>query len=62
MPALWFAGCVFCPDLSQIADVSGFTKLNESCAALGASGAEKVTNHLNRYFTKLLDIIERVTG
>lgn len=43
------------------ADVSGFTKLNESFSAL-AGGAEHVTTHLNRYFTTLLDIVERYGG
>ena len=41
--------------------MSGFTKLNESFSAL-AGGAEHVTTHLNRYFTTLLDIVERYGG
>ena len=45
-----------------IADVSGFTKLNELFSNQGAGGAEQVTTHLNAYFTKLLDIIERHCG
>src|SRR5689334_14351681 len=35
-------------------------QLNEACAALGDNGAETVTKHVNKLFTKLLEIIERV--
>jgi class 3 adenylate cyclase len=44
-----------------VADVSGFTKLNESFSALGHRGAEQVTDHLNRYFSHLLHIVEQVS-
>src|SRR5687767_12341705 len=45
-----------------IADVSGFTKLNEQFNRLGSGGAEKVSKHLNVYFTTLLDVIDRHGG
>ena len=41
-----------------VADVSGFTKLNETFSVMEkGAGAEQVTTHLNRYFTALLNII-----
>ena len=41
-----------------VADVSGFTKLNETFSVMEkGAGAEQVTNHLNKYFTALLNII-----
>lgn len=46
----------------MIADVSGFTRMNESFAELGESGAEKVTKHLNVYFSRLLRIIDKHGG
>lgn len=45
-----------------VADVSGFTKLNEAFAALGPGGVEQVTIHLNKYFTSILDIIQAHGG
>jgi class 3 adenylate cyclase len=46
-----------------IADVSGFTKLNEMLANRDAvHAAETLTNHLNKYFTRILDIIETHNG
>eukprot|EP00457_Paulinella_chromatophora_P000300 gb/GEZN01000300.1/.p1 GENE.gb/GEZN01000300.1/~~gb/GEZN01000300.1/.p1 ORF type:complete len:1587 (-),score=273.58 gb/GEZN01000300.1/:127-4887(-) len=41
-----------------VADVSGFTKLNERLRIkMGDKGAEQVTKHLNTYFTMLLDVV-----
>eukprot|EP00808_Paulinella_micropora_P012952 g72044.t1 len=41
-----------------VADVSGFTKLNEKLRLkLGDKGAEQVMQHLNAYFTQLLDVV-----
>ena len=41
-----------------VADVSGFTKLNETFSVMEkGAGAEQVTTHLNRYFSALLNII-----
>lgn len=40
-----------------IADVSGFTKLNETFASQGNGGVEKVTSHLNHFLSSLLEII-----
>jgi len=44
-----------------LADVSGFTNLNEAFSTV-EGGAEKVTYHLNQYFTILLNIIEKHGG
>lgn len=38
------------------ADISGFTAMSEKLSKLGKEGAEELTNILNRYFTKMLDI------
>ena len=46
----------------MIADVSGFTALNEAFAALGAAGVEQVSKHLNLYFASLLDLIDKHGG
>ncbi|GAB5373417.1 hypothetical protein AAMO2058_001749800, partial [Amorphochlora amoebiformis] len=46
----------------MIADVSGFTRMNESFAEMGEGGAEKVTKHLNEYFSSLLNIIDKHGG
>ena len=46
-----------------VADVSGFTKLNESFSVMDkGAGAEQVTTHLNRYFSSLLNIINSHGG
>lgn len=45
----------------MLADVSGFTNLNEAFSTV-EGGAEKVTYHLNQYFTILLNIIEKHGG
>lgn len=44
-----------------IADISGFTKLNEKFSAQ-ENGAEQVSQHISSYFTLLLSIIERHGG
>lgn len=46
----------------MIADVSGFTRMNESFADAGEAGAERVTKHLNEYFSRLLAIINEHGG
>jgi len=38
------------------ADVSGFTALSERLAGLGREGAEQLTDVINRYFRRMLDI------
>jgi len=38
------------------ADVSGFTTMSEKLAQIGKEGAEELTDILNRYFTRMLDI------
>lgn len=38
-------------------DVSGFTALSERLAALGAEGAEVLTNLMNRYFAAMLEVL-----
>jgi class 3 adenylate cyclase len=45
-----------------IADVSGFTSLNERFAKEGRGGVEKVSFHLNHYFNRLLEIITKYFG
>src|SRR5205823_3232081 len=46
-----------------IADVSGFTRLNEMLASRDSiHAAETLTNHLNKYFSSILDIIDRHNG
>ena len=35
-------------------DISGFTSLNERLAALGPAGPERVSHHINSYFTSLI--------
>ena len=46
-----------------VADVSGFTKLNETFSVMEkGAGAEQVTTHLNRYFSALLHIIDSHGG
>ena len=46
-----------------VADVSGFTKLNETFSVMEkGAGAEQVTTHLNRYFSALLNIIDSHGG
>ena len=43
-------------------DVSGFTALSERLAILGKEGAEILTGVMNRYFTRMLEIIEKSGG
>lgn len=45
-----------------IADISGFTRLNETFSNLGSGGAEQVSIHLNHYFTQILSIIKSHGG
>ena len=40
------------------ADVSGFTKLTERLAAQGPAGTEHLTQILNLYFGRIIDIVE----
>lgn len=39
------------------ADISGFTALSEKLSILGREGAEQVTDIVNRYFRRMLDIV-----
>lgn len=41
-------------------DMSGFTPLSEKLSAKGLLGVEELSNHLNAYFGKLLEIIYMV--
>jgi len=45
-----------------VADISGFTKLNEEYAAMGHEGIEEVSRHVSQYFSGLLCIIEAYGG
>ena len=47
---------------SLFLDISGFTPLAESLAALGGEGSEKLTSLLNAYFGKLIDIVHAHRG
>lgn len=40
-----------------IADISGFTALSEKLSKIGKEGAEEITEIVNSYFSRLLDII-----
>jgi predicted ATPase/class 3 adenylate cyclase len=63
----WLADC---PDAAWretagtlvFADISGFTKLTERCARVGAVGAEELSDILNAVFTDLLGIAYRYGG
>ncbi|MFH0765134.1 MAG: adenylate/guanylate cyclase domain-containing protein, partial [Calditrichota bacterium] len=50
------------PAVVAFADVSGFTLMTERLAGIGREGAETLTSILNRYFTEMIDRIERVGG
>jgi class 3 adenylate cyclase/tetratricopeptide (TPR) repeat protein len=39
------------------ADISGFTALTERLAAQGPAGAEEISQHLNAYFGRLVDLV-----
>ncbi len=39
------------------ADLAGFTKLTETLASIGKEGAEELTNILNSFFEKMIDIV-----
>src|SRR5262245_27806897 len=41
-----------------LADVSGFTSLTEKLAARGPTGAEELTLLLNRYFSRMIGLLE----
>lgn len=52
----WIPGTVL------FADVSGFTPMSEALAALGAEGAEVLTDILNRYFAEMIGILNSHGG
>lgn len=39
------------------ADISGFTVLTDRLAAMGPQGAEQISNHLNTYFGRIIDLV-----
>jgi class 3 adenylate cyclase/tetratricopeptide (TPR) repeat protein len=43
-------------------DVSGFTALSEKLAVLGQEGAERLTAHINEFFSEMIDIIAASNG
>ena len=51
---------IICPGTERyraallFADISGFTPLTERMGKLGQEGVEKLTRHLNEYFSKLV--------
>jgi len=44
------------------ADLSGFTHLSEELSKQGKQGAEEITEIVNKYFTKMLDIVSNYEG
>lgn len=44
------------------ADLSGFTHLSEELSKQGKKGAEEITEIVNNYFTKMLDIVSKYGG
>ena len=43
-------------------DISGFTSLNEKLAELGPAGPERVSHHINSYFTSLIKAVNQHGG
>lgn len=43
-------------------DISGFTPLTESLTTLGAEGVERVSTHLNGYFSEMINLINEHGG
>ena len=43
-------------------DISGFTSLNEKLAELGPAGPERVSQHINNYFTSLIAAVNEHGG
>lgn len=43
-------------------DISGFTPLSELLAQAGPVGAEELTHLINRYFTRMIEIVEAYRG
>ncbi|NTU80256.1 MAG: tetratricopeptide repeat protein [Chloroflexales bacterium] len=50
------------PAAVLLADVSGFTALTEALANYGAGGVEELTTLLNRYFSRMIGILEAAGG
>src|SRR5581483_2998920 len=50
------------PAAVLLADVSGFTALTEKLAARGPAGAEELTLLLNRYFSRMIGLLEAEGG
>src|SRR5262245_29478565 len=50
------------PATVLLADVSGFTSLTEKLAARGPGGAEELTLLLNRYFSRMIGLLEAEGG
>ncbi|GAB4430685.1 MAG: adenylate/guanylate cyclase domain-containing protein [Chloroflexi bacterium OHK40] len=50
------------PAAVLLADVSGFTALTEALAGRGASGVEELTTLLNRYFSRMIGLLEAAGG
>ena len=43
-------------------DISGFTSLNERLNKLGEAGPEKVTKHINNYYSQLIHVVRQHGG
>ncbi len=54
--------CESLPAAVLFADISGFTTLTERLAEDGPAGAENLTQHLNAYFSRLIDLITSYGG
>jgi len=50
------------PAAVMFVDISGFTSFTEQLLAQGESGTEELTQHLNTFFTHLIDVIKRHQG
>ncbi len=45
-----------------MADISGFTRMSEQLASVGKEGAEWLTNTINQYFQRMLDVAANYGG
>ena len=50
------------PAAVLLSDISGFTPLSERLGQAGPTGAEELTNLINRYFTEMIQLIEIYGG
>ncbi|TET95235.1 MAG: adenylate/guanylate cyclase domain-containing protein, partial [Dehalococcoidia bacterium] len=58
-PAIWIDSL---EGTLVLADISGFTRMSERLAEVGKEGAEWLTNIINQYFRRMLDITQEYGG